>query len=111
MIQKYEVDEILIHRTSKQLIQVVDVIKDFDYHTFYDYECRDLENHRIERKPQSYLENKYMSGKDIEREVLAHEKEMNKLNDEIVKLKCLKEDMRDLLKFVKFVDDRKDSKR
>lgn len=107
-LQKYLVEDILIHRETKQLVQVLDVFKDFDYYEYYNYEVMDLETQSIERRQQGCLEYKYASEKDINKEIHEYEREMNIINDKVSDLKWLKQTMRDKLKYM---DNKGDSKR
>lgn len=108
MIQRYLVDDVLIHRETKQLLKVLDVFKDFDYTTFYDYEVMYLDTNRIERLAQSYMKYKYVSEKDINIEINNYEKDINKFVEAVSTLKWLKQEMRD---GIKLIENRKDSKR
>lgn len=108
MIQKYKVDEFLIHRKTKQLLQILNIFKDFDYTTFYEYEVFNFESGKTEKLSQSYMECKYVSRREIGDEIMAHEKEVNKLVDEISALKWLQEEMKNKLNYIK---NGKDSKR
>lgn len=101
-------DEVLIHRETKQLIKVLDVFKDFDYYEFYNYEVLDLETQLIERKQQGYLEYKYVRENDINKEIHEYEKEVNSMVDKVSDLKWLKQTMRDKLKYI---ENKGDSKR
>lgn len=101
-------DDILIHTENKQLIEILDVFKDFDYYEYYTYEVMDLEQMSIERKQQGYLEYKYMSRRDIDKEILRYEKEINELVDKISDLKWLKQTMKDKLKYI---ENKKEIKR